>query len=106
MIRIGDDKFQRLPKFGAKLYNSLMQIRPVKLQLSEIAQDLTTVISKGRLLDVGTGPGKLLLEIHKLNHSLELYGLDISASMIEIAKRNLSSLEVVSSVESSTTMTS
>ena len=94
MISLGDDKFQRLPKFGAKLYNSLMQISPVKLQLSEIAHDLTSVISKGRLLDVGTGPGRLFLEIHKLNHSLELFGLDISASMIEIAKRNLSGLKV------------
>jgi ubiquinone/menaquinone biosynthesis C-methylase UbiE len=40
-------------------------------------------------LDIGTGPGRLLLEVHALNPGLELYGLDISQAMIELARKNL-----------------
>jgi ubiquinone/menaquinone biosynthesis C-methylase UbiE len=40
-------------------------------------------------LDIGTGLGKLLLEIHRLNPQLELFRLDISASMAQLARQNL-----------------
>jgi len=41
---------------------------------------------------VGTGPGRLLIEINRLNPDLELFGLDISASMIELARNNLENI--------------
>jgi len=93
-MRIGEDKFKKLPKFGAKLYNRLMQIRPVKLQIEQIAQDLTSRISEGRLLDVGTGPGRLLHAIHRINTDIDLFGQDLSASMIQLCKSNLSGIKV------------
>jgi ubiquinone/menaquinone biosynthesis C-methylase UbiE len=93
-IRIGEDKFKKLPKFGAELYNRLIQIRPVKLQVEQIAQDLTSRISEGRLLDVGTGPGRLLLAINRINPDIDLFGQDLSASMIQLATRNLSGIKI------------
>lgn len=91
---IGEDRLKRLPAFGARIYDRLVQIRPVTQQYGEIAQELASRISKGRLLDVGTGPGKLLLELHRINLEIRLYGLDLSPSMIQLAKRNLASIEV------------
>lgn len=53
---------------------------------------MTSKIQHGRLLDVGTGPGWLLFEIYRLNPEIELFGLDISDSMVQLAKKNLSGI--------------
>ena len=88
-----EDSFVNLPGFAAKFYDKMMQARATKLQYREIAQDLVSKIDGGRLLDVGAGPGRLLLEIHRLNPDLELFGLDISVAMVEQARRNLAGIE-------------
>lgn len=90
----GEDSFVNLPAFAVKLYDSMMQSRATKMQYREIAQDLVSRLKSGRLLDVGTGPGYLLREIYKFNPEIELYGLDISNSMIEQASRNLADIKI------------
>lgn len=90
----GEENFVNLPGFGARLYDSLTQTRAIQVQLGEIARDLVSRFDRGRLLDIGTGPGRLLLEIHKLNPAIELFGLDIAASMIQVAMKNLSGIRV------------
>jgi len=93
-ISRGEDSFLNLPYFAAKLYDNMMQSRATKMQYREIAQDLVSRMESGRLLDIGTGPGYLLREIHKLNPKIELHGFDISKSMVEQASRNLTDIEV------------
>jgi ubiquinone/menaquinone biosynthesis C-methylase UbiE len=88
----GEQDFITFPKIAAKLYGYMMAARPMKLQYREIAQDLCTSIDHGRLLDIGTGPGHLLLEIHLLNSDIELFGLDVSSSMVDLARMNLKSI--------------
>lgn len=88
----GQRSFVSFPLFAARLYDSLMRKKMMRRQYQEIASDLVSRIDFGRILDVGTGPGRLLFEIHQLNPALELFGLDISASMVEIARRHLSGL--------------
>jgi ubiquinone/menaquinone biosynthesis C-methylase UbiE len=90
----GEFSFVNLPTFAAKLYSSMMQSEATKMQYKEIAQDLVSRMENGRILDIGTGPGYLLREIHKLNPNIELYGLDISNSMVEQASRNLADIKV------------
>jgi len=85
----GEHSFINLPRFGASLYDRMTQSRAIKAQFREIAQDLVSRVSHGRLLDIGTGPGRLLIEIHKMNSDIELFGLDVSASMIGAARKNL-----------------
>ena len=70
------------------------RVHPTHLQFKEIAQDLVSRMENGRLLDIGTGPGHLLREIHKLNPNIELYGLDISHSMLRQASKNLVDIKV------------
>lgn len=43
----------------------------------------------GAVLDIGTGPGVMLVELHRSRPDLELTGVDLSADMVEHAKRNL-----------------
>jgi ubiquinone/menaquinone biosynthesis C-methylase UbiE len=44
----------------------------------------------GEVLDVGTGPGVLLVEIARRRPDLRLVGVDLSADMVAAAERNLS----------------
>jgi SAM-dependent methyltransferase len=87
--------FVRMPGFGARMYDWLAgRPRTMQLAVQEIARDLTSQILGGRLLDVGTGHGRLLAEIHRVNPEIELYGLDISEAMVRVASRNLAGLDV------------
>jgi ubiquinone/menaquinone biosynthesis C-methylase UbiE len=88
----GEDHFVRLPALAARLYDRLTQAKALQCQRAEIAADLLSRISHGRLLDVGTGPGRLLVEIHRRNPDIELYGLDVSAAMVAAAKQHLSDI--------------
>jgi ubiquinone/menaquinone biosynthesis C-methylase UbiE len=90
----GEGDFVRLPGFAAKLYDSLMRSSATQQQYQEIAKDLVSGIGKGHLLDIGTGPGYLLLEVHKLKPEIELHGLDISPAMLEQANINLAGINV------------
>ena len=85
----GEADFVNFPGVAAKLYDQMMQAKVTELQYREIAQDLVSRCSLGCWLDIGTGPGRLLLEIHRLNQNVELFGLDISAAMVALAEKNL-----------------
>jgi SAM-dependent methyltransferase len=89
----GEEDFARLPRVAAWVYDWLLRIAPTKAQTVEIASDLASGVERGRVLDIGTGPGRLLRELHKRNAALELFGLDISAAMVERARRNLKGVE-------------
>jgi ubiquinone/menaquinone biosynthesis C-methylase UbiE len=43
----------------------------------------------GSVLDVGTGPGRLLVEVLRLRPDLRVTGVDLAADMVETANRNL-----------------
>ena len=70
----GENSFAHLPGFGAKLYDDFMKTKIIELHTKKIAQDLVSRITSGRMLVVGTGPGRLVQEIHKLNPGLKLFG--------------------------------
>ena len=90
----GERNFVSLPGFAALLYDRLMKSKPTMLQYQEIAQELVSRLNRGRLLDIGTGPGLLLKEIYSINPKLDLFGLDISKEMIKRAERNLNGIDV------------
>ncbi len=52
----------------------------------QVAFEITSSLTRGRVLDVGTGPGHLLAEIARGSTELELVGLDLSRSMLNIAE--------------------
>ncbi len=90
----GQESFVSLPRFAARLYNALTHTQAIERQHREIARDLVARLARGRLLDIGTGPGRLLSLVHELNPELELFGLDISEAMVHLARKNLAGLNV------------
>lgn len=55
-------------------------------QYRNIAESMP--LNKGKILDIGTGPGLLPLEIAKRGKSLEITGIDLSRTVIGIANIN------------------
>jgi ubiquinone/menaquinone biosynthesis C-methylase UbiE len=89
----GEKQYVNMPIFAARLYDNLTSIKGVQNSFEEISFFIDGIVKRGKLLDIGTGPGRLLYEIYKRNQEIELYGLDISASMLEVAKKNLSEVK-------------
>lgn len=55
----------------------------------KLAARVAVMVGAGKILDVGSGPGHLAVEIARLLPETEIVGLDLSASMIEIAEENV-----------------
>jgi ubiquinone/menaquinone biosynthesis C-methylase UbiE len=53
----------------------------------QVASEITSSLKSGKILDVGTGPGQLLIEITRRNPNIELVGFDLSRKMLKIAKK-------------------
>jgi ubiquinone/menaquinone biosynthesis C-methylase UbiE len=93
MTSRGEERFGRLSALGAASYQRLMA-GPGQRQTTVFAQDCAARLKAGRLLDVGTGPGRALRELRRLSPDVELYGLDVSAAMLDLARRNLAGIAV------------
>jgi ubiquinone/menaquinone biosynthesis C-methylase UbiE len=91
----GEKTYINMPTFAARLYDNLTGIKGVNKGFEEIAEFIVEKGIQGKLLDIGTGPGRLLLEINKSDPTIELFGLDISASMLEVSGQNLKHLNNV-----------
>jgi len=64
--------------------------RVARRMYRRFAADIATVAPEGAaVLDVGTGPGVLLVELARRRPDLRLTGVDLSADMIAFAGRNL-----------------
>jgi ubiquinone/menaquinone biosynthesis C-methylase UbiE len=64
--------------------------RLLRVMYRRLADDLRdTAPHGGDVLDVGTGPGVLLVELARRRPDLRLTGVDLSADMVAAAERNL-----------------
>ena len=53
-----------------------------------IAASIKDRAISGNILDIGTGPGRLPIEIAKQVENVKLFGIDLSEDMVKIANRN------------------
>jgi len=80
---------QEIPFPGTRFYDFLARKSPyLKYVYKEIATDISNEIKSGKILDVGTGPGYLPIEIVRILPEVEVIGIDLSEDMVKIAKRN------------------
>jgi ubiquinone/menaquinone biosynthesis C-methylase UbiE len=77
---------QEIPEPIAVLYEKVAT-PGLSLFYQQVASEITSLISSGRVLDVGAGPGHLLVEIARRRPNLELVALDLSRKMLKIAKK-------------------
>jgi ubiquinone/menaquinone biosynthesis C-methylase UbiE len=53
-----------------------------------IVRGITSLEGGSTVVDLGTGPGILAIEFHKLLPQAKIIGVDLSSDMLEIARRN------------------
>ncbi|MFX1306117.1 MAG: class I SAM-dependent methyltransferase [Promethearchaeota archaeon] len=80
-------RFEAIPTPGAILYNALVKMILSKAEL-RIANEVAQKIDKGIVIDLGSGTGFLSIEIAKRAPKLNIYGIDLSRKMVEIASGN------------------
>jgi len=64
-----------------------------------IASDIKDRGISGKILDIGTGPGRLPIEIAKKVENAKVFGIDLVPDMIKIARRNADKAGVGDRVE-------
>jgi len=55
---------------------------------SQIAEEVVSNLRSGTILDLGTGPGYLPIEIVKRSESIKVHGIDLSRKLIDMARIN------------------
>lgn len=78
-----------IPWPGSVLYNALSRSEIFRRHYELVAHDVAQYGTAQRLLDIGTGPGHLLLALGKTVPDAELVGVDISPAMVAQARRNV-----------------
>jgi ubiquinone/menaquinone biosynthesis C-methylase UbiE len=78
---------ERIPGPFASLYEKATRL-VIKSYYMELAQEVVSFLQEGRILDLGTGPGYLPIEIVKSSPQLTAVGIDLSLSLIKMARRN------------------
>jgi ubiquinone/menaquinone biosynthesis C-methylase UbiE len=85
-------KPESIPTPGAIIYNATVAIVLRKPE-TKIAKDIVAKMGSGIILDLGSGPGYLAIEIAKRSPSLQVYGIDLSKQMVKIARRHAKGID-------------
>ncbi len=78
-----------IPWPASVLYNKMSRTRIFQNNYAAVARDILAYGRRGKLLDIGTGPGWLLTHLARLSPSLHLSGIDISPAMVAKAQNNM-----------------
>ena len=78
-----------IPWPGSVFYNVLSSTKIFFRHYELVADEVAHYGEAAHLLDIGTGPGHLLLAMRKTLPDAELVGVDISSAMVAQAKRNI-----------------
>jgi ubiquinone/menaquinone biosynthesis C-methylase UbiE len=78
-----------IPWPGSVLYNAISGTAIFQRHYELVARDVAHYGTASCILDIGTGPGQLLLAMRKVVPATRLAGVDISPAMIAKAQRNI-----------------
>lgn len=70
-------------------YNLLSGTNIFQQNYELVAKDIVDHCSEGNIVDIGTGPGWLLMKLYEQSSKLQVTGVDISPSMVSKARSNL-----------------
>ena len=78
---------ERIPGPLASLYEKASRL-VIKSYYSQVAEEILSTFHQGLLLDLGTGPGYLPIEIIKRRPEIRIIGIDLSRVLIRMARAN------------------
>ncbi len=73
--------------WGSHIYDVVM-VRLTRRLYQRVIGDIAPVLSEGKVLDAGTGPGTLARDIARHLPRLQVYGIDLSEDMIRLAREH------------------
>ena len=88
---------EKIPDFAVDLYNKGAYSARQRYY-NKIADEIFSEIESGKILDIGTGPGYLPIEIAKRRPMIRIDGIDLSKRMIEVARINARDAGVLSQI--------
>ena len=77
-----------IPWIGTAFYNLISGTSVFQHHYGLVTKDVLSYCSEGSVLDIGTGPGWLLVKLHQKRPGLKLVGIDASPSMVTKARNN------------------
>ena len=80
-------KYERIPGLLASSYEKASRM-VVDGYYSQVADEIVSHIKQGAMLDLGTGPGYLPVEIVKRAPGIHITGVDLSRKLIRMARAN------------------
>ena len=80
-------KIERIPGVLASAYEKATRL-VIDSYYSRIAEEIVAHLPNGSILDLGTGPGYLPIEIVKRSSDIHITGVDLSRKLIKIARAN------------------
>ncbi len=78
---------ERIPGPFASLYEKATRMVIVSYY-GQVAEEIVSNLKAGMILDLGTGPGYLPIEIVKRSPSIRVIGIDLTRKLINMAKLN------------------
>jgi ubiquinone/menaquinone biosynthesis C-methylase UbiE len=78
-------KIERIPGVLASSYEKATKLA-VESYYHQVAGEVVSVFKQGLLLDLGTGPGNLPVEIIKRAPEIQIVGIDLSRQLIRMAR--------------------
>jgi ubiquinone/menaquinone biosynthesis C-methylase UbiE len=85
-------QIERIPGVLASSYEKATKLA-VESYYHQVAEEVVSVFKQGVLLDLGTGPGVLPVEIIKLAPGIQIVGVDLSRQLIRMARARALELE-------------
>jgi ubiquinone/menaquinone biosynthesis C-methylase UbiE len=80
-------KYERIPGVLASSYEKASRL-VIDGYYSQVADEIVSSIRQGTMLDLGTGPGYLPIEIVKRAPEIHITGVDLSPKLIHMARLN------------------
>lgn len=80
-------RIERIPGVLASSYEKATRM-VIDSYYSHVAQEIVAHLEKGTILDLGTGPGYLPIEIANRSSNVRIIGVDLSRKLIEMARSN------------------
>lgn len=80
-------KYERIPGVLASAYEKATRM-VVESYYRPVAGEIVAHLNEGTILDLGTGPGYLPIEIAKRSPTIRVIGVDLSRKLIEMARLN------------------
>jgi ubiquinone/menaquinone biosynthesis C-methylase UbiE len=88
-----------IPWIGTVFYNALTATSIFQRHYDAVALDILSYGPKGSILDIGTGPGWLLIKLHQHASRLRISGLDTAAAMVAKARDNMAEAGLAAEIE-------